>query len=323
MAEPLYLGIDLGGTKIAAGVVSPQGVLRGLASTSTPAREGVPAVVRAMAGVAREAARAAGVGVKRLAGGGVGAPGPIDSVAGLVVSPPNLPGWQNVALGQLLGRALGLRLALENDANLAGLAEHRFGAGRGCSPLVYLTVSTGIGGALLLDGELVVGARGVAGEVGHLVLLPDGPLCGCGNRGCLEALASGTAVARRAREAVRQSVPSRLTERFASRPSRITAAVVADLAREGDPEARRILADRRRALVFGARPLRSGTPGRGPLRQRAGGGGGGRGAGGARSPLGGHRRRCPGHASDIVPHPFGLAWGMSPPDDTFVEKHRW
>jgi len=245
MAEPLYLGIDLGGTKIAAGVVSAQGELRGVARAVTPAREGVNAVVRAMADVAREAARSAGVGVRRLAGGGVGAPGPIDSVAGLVVSPPNLPGWRDVALGRLLGRALGLELglALENDANLAGLAEYRFGAGRGCSPLLYLTVSTGIGGAFLLDGKLVVGARGAAGEVGHLMLVPNGPLCGCGNRGCLEALASGTAVARRARESVRRSVPSVLTERFASRPSRITAAVVADVARAGDPEAQRILSE--------------------------------------------------------------------------------
>ncbi len=243
MAESLYLGIDLGGTKIAAGVVSVGGEVRGFARAATPAREGVEVVVRAMAGVAREAARGAGVSVKRLAGGGVGAPGPIDSVAGLVVSSPNLPGWRDVALGRLLGRSLGLKLSLENDANLAGLAEYRFGAGRGCSPLYYLTVSTGIGGALLLDGKLVVGARGAAGEVGHLVLVPDGPLCGCGNRGCLEALASGTAVARRAREAVRRSVVSMLTERFAARPSRITAAVVADFARQGDPEAQRILAE--------------------------------------------------------------------------------
>lgn len=243
MAEPLYLGIDLGGTKIAAGVVSGQGEVRGLAQAATPAREGVAAVVRAMASVAREAAQSAGVGVKRLAGGGVGAPGPMDVEAGLMVSPPNLPGWRDVALGRLLGRALGLNLALQNDANVAGLAEYRFGAGRGCSPLVYLTVSTGIGGAILLDGELLSGAGGAAGELGHMVLLPDGPLCGCGNRGCLESLASGTAVARRAREVVRQFAPSRLTERFASRPSRITAAVVAELARDGDPEARRIIAE--------------------------------------------------------------------------------
>jgi len=255
MAEPLYLGIDLGGTKIAAGVVSSDGEVRGLSRVDTPAREGVAAVVRAMAGAARGAARAAGVSVKRLAGGGVGAPGPIDVEAGLVVSPPNLPGWRDVALGRLLGRGLGLTLALANDANAAGLAEHRFGAGQGCSPLVYLTVSTGIGGAILIDGKVVSGARGAAGEVGHLVLVPDGPLCGCGNRGCLEALASGTAVARRAREAVRQAAPSTLTERFASRPSRITAAMVADIAREGDPEARRIMAEAMEHLGRGVASL--------------------------------------------------------------------
>jgi glucokinase len=242
MAEPLYLGIDLGGTKIAAGVVTGGGEVQGLATAPTPARQGVRAVMRAMATVARQAAREAGVAIKDLAGGGVGAPGPIDARAGTVVSPPNLPGWRDVTLGAQLGRVLGLTLALENDANVAGLAEHRFGAGRGCSPLVYLTVSTGIGGALLLDGRLVGGVRGAAGEVGHLVAVPDGPLCGCGNRGCLEAVASGSAVARYAREAVRAGVPSALTERFAARPGRITAAAVADLARAGDPEAGRILA---------------------------------------------------------------------------------
>jgi glucokinase len=243
MAESLYLGIDLGGTKIAAGVVSPAGELRASVQVPTPVREGVKAVIRAMVSASRGAAKAAGVGIGHLAGAGVGAPGPVDVEAGLVVSPPNLPGWRDVALGQLLGRSLGLTVALQNDANVAGLAEYRFGAGRGCSPLVYLTVSTGIGGAVLLDGKLLSGVRGGAGEVGHIVLLPDGPLCGCGNRGCLEALASGTAVARRAREAVRQSAPSRLTERFASRPSRITAAVVADFAQAGDAESQRILSE--------------------------------------------------------------------------------
>jgi len=243
MAEQLFVGIDLGGTKIAAGVVSSRGELRGFATAPTPVRDPVATVVRLAVSVTREAAKSASVSIKRLAGGGVGAPGPVDVKAGLVVSPPNLPGWRDVPLGRLLGRSLGLTLALQNDANVAGLAEHRFGAGRGCSPLVYLTVSTGIGGAILLDGRLVSGVRGAAGEVGHLVLLPDGPLCGCGNRGCLEALASGTAVARRAREAVRHAVKSRLTERFAARPSRITAAAVAELAREGDPEAVRILSE--------------------------------------------------------------------------------
>ncbi len=243
MAAPLYLGLDLGGTKIAAAVVSSTGKIQGSASVATPASEGVKAVIGAMASAAREAAREAGVSVKQLAGGGVGAPGPIDVEAQRVVSPPNLPGWRDVALGKLLGRRLGLSLRLDNDANLAGLAEYRFGAGRGCSPLIYLTVSTGIGGAVLIDGKIMSGARGAAGEVGHMVLVPNGPLCGCGNRGCLEALASGTAVAKRAREAVRQGARSVLTERYGARPSRITAAVVTEHARARDPEAVRILAE--------------------------------------------------------------------------------
>ncbi len=241
MAEPLYLGIDLGGTKIATAVVSRGGEILAQARGPTPARHGVHAVVRAMAALATEAVNEAALDLRSLAGVGLGAPGPIDAEAGLVVSPPNLPGWRNVDLAELLGEMLHTRLVLGNDANLAALAEHRFGAGRGCSPLVYLTVSTGIGGAILLDGKLLSGVRGTAGEVGHMVLLPQGPLCGCGNRGCLEALASGTAIARQARESVRRGVPSALAERFASQPELVTAASVAEAARGGDLEALIIL----------------------------------------------------------------------------------
>ncbi|MFH2006910.1 MAG: ROK family protein [bacterium] len=255
MREPIYLGIDLGGTKIAAGLVTRAGELRSLARVATPARQGVEAVVAAAWEVTKLAARGAQVAVGRITGVGVGAPGPIDRTAGVVVAPPNLPGWKDVDLRSLMERRLRAPVHLENDANAAGLAEVRFGAGRGCSPVIYLTVSTGIGGALLVDGRLITGAAGAAGEAGHLVVLPDGPSCGCGGRGCLEALASGTAVARRAREAVRRGAASALTERFGSRPGRITARTVAKLADQGDPEAQRIVTQAMEYLGIGVANL--------------------------------------------------------------------
>ena len=172
---------------------------------------------------------------------GVGAPGPLDIAAGVVIAPPNLPGWERVPLRQMLRDALSIPTYLDNDANAAALGEHRFGAGRGTRHMIYVTVSTGIGGGLILDGRLYHGASGVGGEVGHISVLPHGPLCGCGNRGCLEALASGTAIAREARERVNRGVPTLIAELAGGDPQQITARLVAEAAQRGDPEAQTIL----------------------------------------------------------------------------------
>jgi len=130
---------------------------------------------------------------------GIGMPGPLDPAKGLVISPGNLPGFINVPLNSILTRRTGIRSYIHHDAHLAALAEHMHGAGRGSNNLIYVTVSTGIGAGLILDGKLYSGAGGIAGEVGHIVVQPGGPLCSCGNNGCVEALASGTAIAREAR----------------------------------------------------------------------------------------------------------------------------
>jgi glucokinase len=131
---------------------------------------------------------------------GIGLPGPVDPAAGVVISPVNLPGFKNVPLNRILTRATGIPSFLHHDAHLAALGEHQRGAARGASEVIYVTVSTGVGAGLVLGGELYAGAHGIAGEVGHIVVQPDGPLCICGNRGCLEAIASGTGIARAARE---------------------------------------------------------------------------------------------------------------------------
>jgi glucokinase len=147
---------------------------------------------------------------RRVAALGIGLPGPVDPSAGLVISPANLPGFRNVPLNRILTRATGIRSYLHHDAHLAALGEHRRGAGRGASELIYVTVSTGIGAGLLIRGELYAGAHGSAGEIGHIVVQRDGPLCTCGKRGCVEALASGTGIARTARELGTQTPASAL-----------------------------------------------------------------------------------------------------------------
>jgi glucokinase len=169
----------------------------------------------------------------------------------VVTAPPNLPGWKNVPLKRLIEEALSITAFLENDANAAALGEHRFGAGRGVQNMIYVTASTGIGGGLILNGQLYSGATGAAGEIGHMTVLPWGPYCGCGNRGCLEALASGTAIARDGRELVRRGVPTLIAELAAGNPERVTAKLVAEAADRGDIEAQEILTEAMTYLGMG------------------------------------------------------------------------
>lgn len=166
-----------------------------------------------------------------VAGVGVSAPGPLDRERGALLSPPNLPGWLDVALRDRLAEALGLPVILENDANAAALAEWRFGAGQGCRDLVYLTMSTGIGAGLILGGRLHTGAGGNAGELGHVPVAWDGEPCACGQRGCLEAYAGGAAWTRR----LRASAPAEgRVAALAGGRDAVTPEHVVAAAREGD-----------------------------------------------------------------------------------------
>ncbi len=243
VVERSVIGIDLGGTKISTALVSDAGEIIAHDYRETLAKEGLEAVIGRMLEGARQVMAQAGVEPSQVAAVGVGAPGPLDIEAGVAVAPPNLPGWDRVPLKQLIEDRLGITTFLENDANAAALGEHRFGAGQGVEHMIYVTVSTGIGGGLILDGRLYHGADGMAGEIGHMTLVPYGPLCGCGNRGCLESLASGTAIARQARERVARGVPTLMTGLAEGDPERITAKLVAEAASRGDVEAREILAE--------------------------------------------------------------------------------
>jgi len=161
---------------------------------------------------------------------GAAAPGPINPKTGVLYRAPNIPGWDNLPLQKTLEDAFQVPVAVGNDANMAALGEARFGAGKGHSNLIYITISTGIGGGVILDNDLVLGARGLAGEIGHVTVVPNGPLCGCGKRGHLEAVASGTAIARWMREQIASGLFSSL-----SGMQTISAKDVAEAADQGDP----------------------------------------------------------------------------------------
>ncbi|MGI6374711.1 MAG: ROK family protein [Anaerolineae bacterium] len=205
MVKPkqLWVGADLGGTSMMAAVIDVStGAVLGEAKRRTRRELGANAVTERLVGCIQRAIDQAGVKRARVQGVGVGIPGPVDPSQGRVVRCVNLgPTWDGFALQEALERLLNLNVTIDNDVNVGAVGEHRFGAGRGADDLVVMFVGTGIGGGLVLDGKLRTGYRYSAGEVGHMVLMDGGPLCGCGERGHAEALASRTAIERRIREA--------------------------------------------------------------------------------------------------------------------------
>ncbi|HEY4003026.1 MAG TPA: ROK family protein [Candidatus Xenobia bacterium] len=237
---PLVLGIDIGGTQCAVAV--GDGQERVLAHTRWPSEveKGPQAMIRRMTDEAR---RLLGRIPGRLAGIGVGCGGPLDRLSGIVLNPPNLPGWERVNLTARLAAILNAPAWLDNDANVGALGEYRHGAGRGASNMIYVTVSTGIGAGIILNGQTWYGVADSAGEIGHQTVLLSGAKCTCGNTGCLETVASGTAIGREARDAVTndRGVTTRpLLAAVNGQASTLNAQHVADLARTGDPLARRI-----------------------------------------------------------------------------------
>lgn len=193
MPQNVVAGVDLGGTKIYTATADRHGRIISEVVVPTRAERGPAAVIDEIVHSIDDALCAAGAGRSSIISVGVGAPGPVSYATGIIEDPPNLPGWKHVRLRAILSKKLGRRVLVDNDANLAGLAEVRFGAARGFGDVVYVTASTGIGGGIIVGGEILRGADGAAGEVGHMTVLPAGPMCNCGNRGCLEAVASGTA----------------------------------------------------------------------------------------------------------------------------------
>lgn len=239
--RPAVLGIDIGGTKIAAGVLAPDGRVVGFRIVPSGAADGPEAMLTRIAAVGRQVLELTAGDVPDVPLVGVGCGGPLDPATGIVNTPPNLPGWIDVPVVARVEAALGRPATLENDATAAILGEHWHGAGRGIRQLAYLTISTGIGGGLILDGELRRGATGNAAEFGHVSVAWDGWPCPCGSRGCPEAFASGTNIARRAREAAAaRPGRARALVALAGTVDAITAAHVVAATRDGDPLAREV-----------------------------------------------------------------------------------
>lgn len=210
MAARYTIGIDLGGTNLKGGVCDSAGVLCGRHSVPTQAERGVEHVLERMAELVGALTALAGLQSTDIAGVGVGAPGPISHQEGVIFQAPNLPGWVNIPLREWLSARTGLRVTLENDANAAAFGEFTAGAGRDVRDMVMLTLGTGIGGGVILDGRLVRGVFDSAGEIGHMLVVPDGRACPCGQRGCLERYASALAIAERVGEAIQAGAASQL-----------------------------------------------------------------------------------------------------------------
>jgi glucokinase len=231
------LGLDIGGTKLAAGVVDRGGVVHSFVVEPSRADEGPGPTLARLFDLGRRAVEESGLDWASIEAVGIGCGGPLDSERGVLIAPPHLPGWHDVPVGALAEQALGRPATLENDATAAAAGEHRWGAGAGVRNMVYLTISTGVGGGVVIDGSLYRGTSGNGGELGHVTVDWHGRRCrGCGRLGCLEAYVSGTSIAERAQEA---GLP------FA------TAADVAAAAREGDEGAVRLWDETLEALSCG------------------------------------------------------------------------
>jgi len=245
----LLLGLDFGGTKLTAGLAMiGHSELLARDQCPTPVRGGPRRVFREIVRLARSLAEGS-----TPAAVGVSFGGPVDPGQQMVRTCHHLRGWEGVRLPEWAEREFGSPALMDNDANAAALGEYRFGAGRGCDYLLHVNVGTGIGGGIVLHGQVYQGATGMAGEIGHMVLRPGGPLCTCGRHGCLEALASGPAIARDARESLARE-PGRgwkLLSLAGGNPDRITAQAVSEAAAQGDGLAQEVLDHAAKMLGLG------------------------------------------------------------------------
>lgn len=253
LSVPPVLALDLGGTRIRAAVVQPDGARLARTETPTPTADGPAAIVAACQEMLEASRRAAPRGLAgTLAGIGISSPGPVDSERGVVVEPPNLGAdFHDIPLASDVQQSLGLPTFLDRDTNVAALGERAFGAARGSDDFIYLTVSTGVGGAIVTRGQLLRGPDGLAGELGHVPVSLDGPRCGCGGIGHVEAYASGTALAREAKTLVLAGRSPFLADRARTQISadELSARDVAEGAYAGDPACVELMERARRAVA--------------------------------------------------------------------------
>jgi glucokinase len=236
----IVVGVDVGGTKVAAGLVNAKGEVLARSKTPMltegPASNGLMAVSTAIRGLSPEAPSP-----HPIAAIGICAPGPLNPETGVIINPPNLTIWHNYPLAEQMRRTYNLPVKVDNDANAAALAEAKWGAGRGYRNLFYASVGTGIGTGIIFDGHIYHGKTGAAAEGGHVGIDSDGPVCNCGKRGCIETLAAGPAIARRARQKLGQNPNSLLLAMAGGDIQKVSSELVGRAHAAGDPVAKEVM----------------------------------------------------------------------------------
>ena len=237
MSARLIVGVDVGGSKINSILTDPKGNIKAKDLRDTRAKRGPDAVIERIIESIRQVASG-----NTVEGIGVGAAGACDTVNGIITSSPNLPQWVNIPLRDVIQRQFDCPVYLQNDATLAALGEHRFGGGKGVDHMIYVGVGTGIGGGIIIGGQLYSGASGSAGEFGHMTIDVNGPSCPCGNTGCWETLASGTALAREAVERIQEGQKTNILKFAEGKMERVSARKVHLAAQKGDRLANELIA---------------------------------------------------------------------------------
>ncbi|MGB9774373.1 MAG: ROK family protein [Bacteroidota bacterium] len=239
MNEELAIGIDLGGTTVKAGIVTARGNILQTKAVSTHAEDGPSVVIERIEKLISELLREQR---NEVAGIGIGSPGVVTLDGGMVKYPPNLPGWTEIPLGDILAKKFDMPVAVENDANAAAIAESRFGAGKGEPNFLFIIWGTGVGGGIIMDGKIYRGPSGGAGEIGHMTIDPDGPLCNCGNRGCVEAFVGQRYLSQRAIERIgKAKQQEKILDLVNGKLDKIEPAILSAAAEAGDILAREIL----------------------------------------------------------------------------------
>lgn len=251
--EDLVIGVDVGGTKVAAGLVDPSGEIlchaRNPMVSNNGAASALAAVTQAIETTSDYAVRIAGAH-NLIRGVGICSPGPLNPKTGVVLNPPNLPCWRNFPLAAEIAHIYRVRVKVDNDANAAGLAESLWGSGRDYRNVFYVTIGTGIGTAVVFDRKIYHGRTGAAAEGGHMTIDYKGPRCGCGKPGCIEVLASGPAIARRARAKIENGRASSLLDLAGGKLDHVTSKMIGEAALAGDAVASDVLRETVEMLSF-------------------------------------------------------------------------
>lgn len=242
MPGKYIVGVDIGGTKILAAISDDKGKLLARYNVTTEASNGAQAGVQKIIMAIKQVCRQAGIpSVNRLGGIGIAIAGLVNTEKGILATSPHLPGWKDVPLREKIEGDLGVQTFIINDAKAAAIGEQKYGAGKGVKNQIYMTVSTGIGGGIIINGILYTGAGGTAGEIGHMVIDTNGPRCDCGNNGCLESLVSGTAVAREMCNRLEKGASSIVREMVSGRLQAVTGETVSMAAERGDAVATEVI----------------------------------------------------------------------------------